>query len=153
MNKYNKSFLAMVLGLVTVVGAAGVAGARWGGPHHGGCGYGYGYGAVQPPSPEAQKLMESAYNSIAPLMMELRAKQDELTAKIYGGADEKTIDALSKEVSRLQAQVTDARVKMQQQFVKAGVPMHAGGCMFGPGPGMGMHRGYGPGYQPAPGAN
>lgn len=152
MNKYNKSFLALTLGLITILGAVGVASARWGGPHHGGGGYGC--GTMQAPSPEAQKLMESSYNTIAPLLMELRAKQDELTAKIYSGADAKTVDTLSKDINSLQAKVTEARVAMQQQFAKAGVPIHAAGrgnCLFADG---GMHRMHGgpcmPGGAPAP---
>lgn len=144
MNRYNSSFLALALGLVTIFGAAGVAGARWGGPHHGG---GYGCGAMQAPSPEARKLMESSYNTIAPLAMQLRAKQDELTAKIYNGADAKTIEALSKDVNQLQTQLANARLDMTQQFAKAGVPLHyAGrGCPF---MGGGMYGGgmYGGGY-------
>ena len=87
--------------------------------------------------------------------MELRAKQDELTAKIYSGADAKTIDALSKYINSLQARLTEARVAMQQQFAKAGVPIHAAGrgcnCLFA---GGGMHRAHGgpcmPGGAPAP---
>ena len=149
MNKYNKSFLALTLGLITIIGAASAASARWGGPHHGG-GHGYGCGSMQAPSPEAQKLMEDSYNAMAPLVMELRAKQDELTAKIYGGSDEATINSLSKDVNRLHDQVTQARVSMQQKFAKAGIPMYQAGrgCM-----GMNMHRGWHGGNAPAPQAN
>lgn len=84
-------------------------------------------------------MMEKAYNEIAPLQMELRAKQDELTAKIYGGADEKTVQDVSKQVIALQTRLTEARVKMQQQFAKAGLPLRQSGCpMMG---GMGMMGG------------
>lgn len=128
MNKYSKSFLALTLSLATLIGAAGMADARWGGP---GC------GPMSAPTPEARQMMENAFNAMAPLIMELRAKQDELTAKIYGGADAKTIEALSKEVISLQTRVTEGRVAMQQQFAKAGIPMQfgQGGCMpMGSGP-------------------
>ena len=53
MNKYSKSFLALTLGLITILGAASAASAASGGdPHH--SGGGYGCGAMQAPSPEAQ---------------------------------------------------------------------------------------------------
>lgn len=140
MKKYNKPLLALLIGTMTVIGAAGVAGARWGG-HGGGCGYGYNGGNAPSKqiTPEMQQMMEKAYNTIAPMQMELRAKQTELTAKIYGGADDATIQALTKEVDRLQSRVTEARVTMQKEFAKAGMPLHqGGGCMSG---GMGMHGG------------
>lgn len=149
MKKYNKSLMALAIGLVAVMGTAGVASARWGGHggwgHGGGHGCGYGYGMAQPPSPEAQKMMEQAYTQVAPKMLELRAKQEELTAKIYGGGDEKTIGELTRQVERLYTEVTEAQVKMQQQFAKSGIPMHhGGGYHYGGGPGW--HRGMmGPG--------
>lgn len=144
--------MAALISAMAVTGAAGVAEARWGGhgghggPHHRG-----GY-AAQELSPETQQMMEKAYNDMAPMIMELRAKQAELTAKIYGGADDKTVQALTTEVNALQARVNEARVRTQREFSRAGVPLHQGsGCWFG---GRGMHRGgmygdgpcYGPGY-------
>lgn len=143
MKKYNKSLLALLLGAMTVVGGAGVASARMGmhgGPHHGA------YAASQV-TPEMRQMMEKAYDAIAPLQLELRAKQQELTAKIYGGADDKTIQELSGQVTSLQTRLTESRIRMQRDFAKAGVPMFMGGCpMGGPGmhggPGMtGMHGG------------
>lgn len=145
MTRINKSLLAMLIGAMTITGAAGLAQARgYGyGPHHGGY-------AMQDISPETRQMMEKAYNDIAPLQMELRAKRAELTAKIYGGADDKTIQDLTAQVNALQNRVTQARVKMQQDFAKAGVPLRGGmggNCMMGGGgPGMGMHGGYHGGY-------
>ena len=141
MSTFNKSFLILALGLITVVGAAGAANARWGGP--GGC-WGYGRGAGQEISEEAQKLLHSAHDKLAPLFLELRAKHDEFTAKAHGGADSKVLDALSKEIHRLQTQVTEGRLALQQQLAAAGVSLRdaAGGCvMGGPGMGRGMGRG------------
>ena len=156
MNMKNSSLAALLISAMAITGAAGVANARMGGhggPHQGA------YAGAQI-SPEMQQSMEKAYNTIAPLQLELRAKQAELTAKIYSGADDKTIQDLSKEVNALQAKVTDARVKMQKDFAKAGIPMnHAFGCMnggpeFGMNKGQGMmhggfHRGMGMGHGPA----
>lgn len=157
MKRYNKPLLALLIGAMSIAGAAGVAHARPGG--HGGYFGGGGpcYG-MQQVTPEMHQMMEKAYNEISPLLMELRAKQSELTAKIYGGADEKTIKALTDEVAGLQARVTEARVGMQRQFAKAGVPLgcaggfghmrgHGGPHAFGPMPGP--CGGYGP-YGPGP---
>lgn len=161
MKQYNKPLLALLIGAMTIVGAAGVAEARMGMGGHGGFHHGGAYAEL---TPEMQQMMEKAYNDIAPLQLELRAKQQELTAKIYGGADDKAVQQLSAEISALQKRVTDARVKMQQDFAKAGVPMqygcpmgggrgfHGGGPMGGKGfhgP-MGFHGGMG-GYGGCPG--
>lgn len=141
MNKYTKSLAALILGVAAATTAVGVAEAHWFDGHGGRCG---GYAGAEAPSPEAQKMMQDAYTSMAPKMLELRAKRDELTAKIYSGADQASIDALTREMNALQAKVNEERVKYQQQFAKAGVPMHASGrCMFGPG--MGSPRAGGPG--------
>ena len=143
MKQYNKPLLALLIGAMTVMGAASFAEARPdqpGKPFH----HGSRYGDL---TPEMHQMMEKAYNDIAPLQLELRAKQQELTAKIYGGADDKTVQQLSAEVSTLQKRLTDARVKMQQDFAKAGVPMGYGCAMGG---GRGFHgpmgRGGCPGY-------
>ena len=136
MSKVNKSVLALALSLITIMSVAGVANARWGGPMGGGpCGYAYSQDAAQTLSPEAQKIMESAHDKMAPLVLELRAKQDEFTSKLYSGADSKTMDALSKDIARLQTQVTEARLALQQQLAQAGVPLRhvAGGGMMGGG--------------------
>ena len=132
MKQYNKPLLALLIGAMTIVGAAGVAEARMGG--HGGKPFHHG-GAYAELTPEMHQMMEKAYNDIAPLQLELRAKQQELTAKIYGGADDKAIQQLSAEVSALQKRVTDARVRMQQDFAKAGIPMQYG-CPMGGGKGF-----------------
>lgn len=154
MKRYNKPLLALLVGALSMAGAAGLAQARPGG-HYGAGGPCYQAAQV---TPEMQQMMEKAYNDIAPLIMELRAKQDELTARIYGGADDKTIKDLTDSVVRLQGRVTEARAALQKQFVKSGVPLHAAGCLgFAPGmrggcPGMAgaggmMGHGFGPGMR------
>lgn len=147
MNKYTKTVAALVLGIAATATVASVADANWFDGHRGRCG---GYMATEDPSPELQKMMEDAYNRMAPMLLEVRAKRDELTAKIYGGGDQASIDALTKQVNELQAKVNTEHVKIEQQMAKAGLPMNASGrCMFGPGPrGMmgGMH-GMGPGHK------
>ena len=138
MKKVNKSILLLTLALITVIGLAGVAEARWGGP--GTCPFGYGpaSGMTREISPEARKIMEAAHEKTAPLALELRAKQKEFTAKLYGGADSKILDALRQDILRLQAEVTEARLNLQQELAKAGVPLQMGRGMKG-----GMGRGMG----------
>lgn len=148
MQRYNKTLLALLVSGMTVMGAASFAEARPNQP-------GYRHAEA---TPEMHQMMEKAYNDIAPLQLELRAKQQELTAKIYGGADDKVVQQLSSEVNALQKRLTDARVKMQQDFAKAGIPMQFGCGMMGDGmmggrgftggcPGFGGHgRGHGYGF-------
>lgn len=134
MKNYNKPILALLIGAMTVMSAAGFAEARMG-MHGGGHAMPYYGGAMgEGITPEMRQMMEKAYNQMAPLQLELRAKQQELTAKIYGGADDKSVQQVADEVTTLQKRLTEARVKMQQDFAKAGIPMHGGGCMFGNGP-------------------
>jgi Spy/CpxP family protein refolding chaperone len=145
MNTLQKSLLVLFIGGVALAGTAGNADARWGGHgyQYGGCGPGGGWREI---SPEMRRMMEKAYDDIAPLQLELRAKQDELTARIYGGADDKSIRELADAVSRLQSRLGEARVDMQKQFAKAGVPLRSGrGCPGGFGPmhgGTHGHRGW-----------
>lgn len=132
MKPHNKTLVLLLVGAMTTVGGAGIAAARHGVMH-------YGRGSVQHQmaSPEMQQMMEKAYNNIAPLQLELRAKQQELTAKIYSGADDKTLRQLTEEVNALYKRVLEARVQMQREFARAGMPMHMGNCPMGGG-GMGM---------------
>lgn len=154
MKKYNKTLLALMLCAVTVLGASGISEARPGGHrgyHHGnGQGYGGGMGYGPQMTPEMQQMVNENCNKMAPVRLELQAKQAELTAKIYSGADDNTIQALSRDVSRLQAQLTESRVAAQKQYAKAGVPMRGGmrgmGHGMGAGCPMGYHHGQGMGY-------
>jgi hypothetical protein len=146
MTGLHKSLLALIVGGVALAGAAGIADARPGGHHPYAGGAGPCGGAWQV-TPEMSRMMEKTYNDMAPLLLELRAKEDELTAKIYGGADEKVIKELTEAVGRLQARVTEVRVNMQKQFAKAGVPLRGGlGCADGYGHMGGGRHGHGGGY-------
>lgn len=133
MKKLSKPLSLFLLGAVLLVSGAGLASARGGG-HFGGS---HGQKHTDKFTPEAREALDKAHAALAPIHMELRAKQAELTAKIYSGADDKTIQELSREIGVLQAKLTEGRIAVQKQLVKAGVPLHSGGCFTG-GPG-GMH--------------
>lgn len=177
MKKCNKALIALLIGTMSIVGMAGIASARGGHGYSGNCGgYGGGYGhggyghggrwhgGPGPAqwqganmSPELQETLQKSHAATAPLFMELQAKRQELTAKIYSGADDKTVQDLKTQVNTLQARLNDARVDLQKQLAKAGVPLgpgmsncpgFGGGLGFhGPRHGYGFHsQGYGPCY-------
>jgi hypothetical protein len=189
MQSRNKILTALLVGMFSLAGIGGFAFAQGGyhggmgyhgGGYHGGgmgyyggggCGGGYGPGGFQGPGPraalppEAYDIMQKSYTETAPLFLELRAKQAELSAKIYSNADDATIQGLVKEITDLQTRLTQARVTMNKQLAKAGVPLNSalGNCPgFGMGGGFGYHQrgfrgmgfhrnGYGPcGGQGAP---
>ena len=135
MKNYSKSLMALVIGSMVLVGAAGVASAR------GGCGGGEGgrgghgmYGdAMKDLSPEVRDSIRKAHDALTPLAVQYKAKRAELSAKIYSGADDKTIQDLSKEVERLHSQLLEGRVGLQKQMAKAGLPMGGHGGMMGGG--------------------
>jgi len=150
MSTLSKSFLILTLSLLTVIGAAGIADARGGTC----CGDVTGATPCSKPdaapaiSPEVQKILQPAQEKLAPLALELRAKHKEFTARIYSEADSKVTEALSKDILRLQAQVTEARLALQQQLAAAGVPLREShGMLSGMKGGMkgggGMKRGKG----------
>lgn len=158
MKKLSKPLSLFLLGAMFLVGGAGLASARGGG-HFGGY---HGQRYTDNLTPETREALDKAHAALAPIHMELRAKQSELTAKIYSGADDKTIQQLSQEIGALQVKLTEGRIAVQKQLVKAGVPLHSGGCfmggMGGPGGmrGMGMpgcnggDSGYGPHHRGMP---
>lgn len=128
MKTCSKTLLALIISSVTLVGAAGLASARGGYCFEDGFHGMRGYGAMQNISPEARQGLAQAHETLAPLFLEYRAKQAELTAKIYSGADDKLIQELTKEVERLHVKLTEGKVALQKQMVKAGVPLR--GCRF-----------------------
>ena len=143
MKKCNAILMGLVIGSMTLLGAAGIASARGGCGGYGGHG-GYGYHAMQDLSPEVRESLRKAHEAMAPVFMQYQAKRAELTAKIYSGADDKTIQDLSKEVERLHTQILEGRVNIQKQLSKAGVPLRGfRGGMWGC-PGF-MDGGHGPG--------
>lgn len=136
MKKHNKILLMLLAASIGFAGLAGVASARGGfhGGYHGGYGgcngagyYGGGGPAMSPAiSPEAREALQKAHTALAPLYMELQAKKQELSAKIYGGADDSTVKGLISEVNSLEARLTEGRAEMQKQMAKAGLPMNPG---------------------------
>ena len=166
MKRYSKSLMVLVIASLAIVGAAGAASARGGcggyGGGHGG-GYGGGYGeAMRNLSPEVRDSLRKAHDAIVPLAVQYRAKHAELSAKIYSGADDKTIQDLTKEVERMHSQLLEARLGLQKQMAKAGLPMRGmmgGDCLGGFGGGMGgcggmgggMMGGHGWGHRGGPG--
>ena len=118
MKKHNRILLTLLAASLGLAGLAGVAAARGDCP-----GGGYGGAAM---NPEVRDTIQKAHTAMAPVFMELQAKKQELTAKIYGGADENTIKGLISEINTLQGRLTEAGASMHQQLAKAGVPLNAG---------------------------
>lgn len=149
MKKISKPLFLFLLGAMFLAGGAGLAGARGGG-HFGGY---HGQRNMDTLTPETREALDKAHAALAPVYMELQAKQAVLTAKIYSGADDKTVQELSREIGALQAKLTEGRIAVQKQLAKAGVPLHSDGyLMGGPGGMRGMDTpgcyGWGSGYGP-----
>jgi hypothetical protein len=183
-NTFLVAFLVSALALAGIGGFA-LAGPGYGhGGYHGGMGGGYGYhggghggrggcggygpggygGGYYGPgaaiNPEAQKIVEKAYLDSAPLFLELRAKKEELAAKIYSGADDATVDNLNRQVLDLQSRLNNSRVAMHKALAKAGVPLASAmsNCPVMGFGGMGFHHGaqrgigfHGNNFGPCPG--
>lgn len=150
MKTLKKSALILLAGLTIATAGTQIASARGG--WHGGPGPCWDGGAYSDKfTPEVQAMVEKSRAEMAPLHMELRAKQAELTSKIYQGADDGIIQRLTKEISDLQARLTQGHVAIQKQLASAGVPLESGCFMGGFGShGPGKHlgkgwRGHGPG--------
>lgn len=149
MEKKHASWIAALLGAVLVFGFAGVANAQMGPGMMGGYGYGHGWGGgYQTLSPEkqtaAQKLYTAFYSQTRDLRQQLVTKQYELNAMIYGGkADDKKVQALTKEISDLRAKLFEAQVALQRQLAKEDIPFMGG--MYGGGMGHGYGVGHGMG--------
>lgn len=126
MNTIRKPVMILLVGLIVVTAGSSLAFAR--GPHGQGPDHG---GMESMMNPEAYALVEKDLMEAAPLRMELRAKKDELTAKIYQNADDMTIDKLAKEIASLQARLTQSHIKIQKQLAANGVPLHIGHKMSG----------------------
>ena len=143
--------LTLALALAAVLGLAGMASAQGhmaGGPGMQG---GHMYGLTPEKQAAAQKIYAEHGAATAQLRQQLFAKQSELNAQLYGGAaDDKKVQALTKEIGDLNAKLLEAQVAMKRQLAKEGIPAMgmgmgmAGGCgmmsggMMGS---MGMHHG------------
>jgi len=136
------SALTLMLALVAVLGFAGFASAQG---HMGGQGMGATGGHMMGLTPEkqavAQKLQAEHAAATAQLKQQLFAKQSELNAQLYGGAtDDKKVQALTKDISDLNAKLFEAQVNLKRQLTKEGIPA-MGGMGMGMGGGCGMMGG------------
>ena len=144
MRKHNKLLFILAVASLTLLGSAALSSARGDGP--GGCS---GYEAMKDLSPEVRDSIRKAHEALTPVFVQYWAKQAELSAKIYSGADDKTIQDIAKEVERLHSQLLEGRIGLQKQMAKAGLPMRAfhggmkGGMMGGHGGMMGEMMGDG----------
>lgn len=150
------SALTLMLALVAVLGFAGFASAQGHGAGSPGMGMGMTGGNMMGLTPEkqaaAQKIYADHNAATVQLKQQLFAKQSELNAQLYGGAtDDKKVQALTKEISDLNAKLFESQVNLKRQLAKEGIPAMGGmgmgmgmggmGCgMMNGGMGMGMHQ-------------
>ena len=138
MKRLKYLLLALAVGALALsLGAASSLAQKGAHEGHGGM---PGHEAMRDISPEARESIRKAHDALTPLMVQYGAKRAELAAKIYSGADDKTIQDLAKEIESLHSQVLEGRIGLLKQMAKAGLPM--GGMMGGHGPMMG-----GPGHK------
>lgn len=156
MKKHHKLLLVLAVSFLTLVGMPALSSAQRG--NSGGCHD----DVMQKLSPEVRESIRKAHEALAPVFVQYWAKQAELSAKIYSGADDKTIQDLAKAVENLHSQLLEGRIGLQKQMAKAGLPMRefhggmkggfhggmmGGGMMGGMGdmgcPGMGGHGRHG----------
>jgi Spy/CpxP family protein refolding chaperone len=88
-----------------------------------------GHDAMRNLPPEARDSLRKAGEALMPVLVQYQAKMAELHAKIYSGADDKTLQELAKEVERLHSQLLEGRIALQKQRARLGLPMR------------GVHRG------------
>lgn len=143
MKKLTYLFLALAVGALAL--SAGAASSLAGPGGHDKHQNMPGCEAMRDISPEARESIRKAHDALTPLVVQYGAKRAELAAKIYSGADDKTIQDLAKEIEGLHSQVLEGRIGLLKQMAKAGLPMrgfHHGGMMedgMGGCPGMGGH--------------
>ena len=146
MKRLNYLFLALAVGALALsLGAASSLAKNGTHEGHGGMA---GHEAMRDVSPEARESIRKAHDALTPLMVQYGAKRAELAAKIYSGADDKTIQDLAKEIESLHSQVLEGRIGLLKQMAKAGLPMggfHGGmmGGMMDDGMGCPMMGGHG----------
>jgi len=152
------SALTLMLALVAVLGFAGLASAQGHTPNAQEHGVGMGatgahmMGLTPEKQAAAQKIYADHNAATVQLKQQLFAKQSELNAQLYGGAtDDKKVQALTKEISDLNAKLFESQVNLKRQLAKEGIPAMGGmgmgmgmggmGCgMMNGGMGMGMHQ-------------
>ena len=140
MKTYQKTLLVLAISTVALAGAAGLVSARGG--YHGGGYHGDGakyhgeggshrmgkYEWMEELTPEQRSSIRQAHDAVAPLRMEYRAKKSELTAKIRGGADDKSIQAVYKELEVLHSKLMESEITLQKQMKAANVPLRGFRC-------------------------
>ncbi len=140
--KSNRNLIATLLTLAFIVAFAGFASAQ----SHGMMG---GMGNMTPEQQATmQKLHADFTAATAGMSKQLFAKESELTAALYADKpDDKKIDALTQEISELNARIYAERVKMRKAMAKEGIMtgnghgMMGGGMMGGGMKGGGMKGG------------
>lgn len=146
MKRLKYLLLALAVGALALsLGAASSLAQKGAHEGHGGM---PGHEAMRDISPEARESIRKAHDALTPLMVQYGAKRAELAAKIYSGADDKTIQDLAKEIESLHSQVLEGRIGLLKQMAKAGLPMggfHGGmmGGMMDDGMGCPMMGGHG----------
>lgn len=153
--KTYRNALALALTLAFLTAFTGLASAQG----HGMRGNGMMGGGMGAMTPEQQATMQKLHTEHAAATAELRkqifAKESELNAQIYAEkTDDATVEALTKDISALNAKLYAEQVKLHKQMAKEGImPMGGKGCgmmagkgcpmMNDGGMGMGMRGGKG----------
>lgn len=124
--KTNRNVIATVLTLAFITAFAGFASAQG----HGMMG---GMGNMTPEKQATMQKLHADFNTAtADLHKRLFAKESELDAALYADKpDEKKIDALTKEISDLNAEIYAEKVKMHKAMAKEGIVPGKGHGMMG----------------------
>jgi zinc resistance-associated protein len=130
--------LPLALAVVALLGFSGLASAQMMGPGMmGGQGMGMMGGNMMmnlPPEKQAaaQKIYADFNTKTATMRQQLAAKQYELNAQLYSATpDDKKVQALTKDISDLNAKLFEAQVALQNQLTKEGIPAMSGMGMMG----------------------
>ena len=142
---------ALVLGILTVLGTAGMAGAN--------PAYHSPSNLSQEQATKAQEMITAHRAAVAPLMQQLQAKRAQLDAQLYSDKpDQAAVEKLGKDIGELQGQLYAARASFRAQLAKEGLPAdcwqngrdmaqgHGRGWGHGGGRGGGCGGGYGGGH-------
>lgn len=139
--------LMVALALVALLGFSGLASAQMMGPGMMGGqgmmggnmmmgGQGMMGNMMMNLSPEkqaaAQKIYADFNTKTATMRQQLTAKQYDMNAQLYSATpDDKKVQALTKDISDLNAKLFEAQVALQNQLTKEGIPAMSGMGMMG----------------------
>ena len=154
--KIRKNITCMTLALAMLLGMSSLASAQVMPDGMGDSGWITGDTIL---SPEKQAAVRNIYNeyyqSSAPLRQQLYARHSELNVQLYGGnTDDRRVQALTRDISDLNAKLFENQVNLRRRLVREGVPIgtygHRGmmgggmhdGMGYGGGMGYGMRGGY-----------